>query len=214
MVVIKLFYQSIGIASGTFDFRSSVTPSGDESDFFNIDDVVELMCTFDPQMNSYAVQIRVNDTSTGSMTRLSFPVVAEGSSVMVAASVNATLDPSSFQCFASHNDPDGVDQSDFFTVLINPFFTFTIEEVVLVTDGMSVQPQCTADGNPTPQLDLFFGSTLVGDPTSSRTFQFGDEGTYRCVASTTGADQSAEHTFTVISTFYHHNKCMAVASVL
>ena len=185
-----------------FDFRSPVTPSGDTSDFFNINDTVELVCLADPGTMRYAIHIRVNDTITGDMTRLTESALAERSAAQVSTNITAQLDPYVYQCFASHNDPDGVDQSAFFSVFINPFFTFTTSDPVLVTNGTQVGAPCIASGNPEPTVQLLFnGFVAVSDlmPSFMMVLEFGNEGMYTCVASTPGADQNAVFNFTVIS---------------
>ncbi len=190
----------------TFDFRDPGAPVGNTSDFFDINDTVPLVCMFDPGASSYTIQIRVNDDVTGDMTQLSNFFLADRMPATASANVTAQLDPSVYQCFASHNDPDGVDLEALFTTFINPFFNFTTNETLLVTNGDMIGSPCIGDGNPIPTVQLFFeGSLFVSDLTPSfvQVVAFGDDGSYRCVASTPGADRDVEFNYTVISTRSH-----------
>lgn len=194
-------FLTSGISSLNIDFRSTQTPEGDVSDFFNINDTVQLDCAVDPETMSYTVHIRINDTELDS-GRLSSLQVADRMPILVSTNVTAQLDIFVFQCFASHNDPDGMDQNAVFTIFVNPFFTFTTTEVVLVTNGTVLPSPCIADGNPEPTVQLFLESSLVvPDLRASDTLQiqFGDDGMYQCIASTPGADRDAEFMFTIIS---------------
>ena len=141
------------------------------------------------------------------MTRLTdFVLAQEGISVTLNAIVIAMLDPFVYQCFASHNDPDGTDDFAFFTIFINPFFSFTAPPVVLFTNNDTFVTPCIGNGNPIPQVRLLFGddNTLIEDNVNSSftgTIVFGNEGNYSCIASTPGADQDAVFSFIVISMY-------------
>ena len=187
----------------TFDFRDTAVPFGNTSDFYDVNDTVSLVCMFDPGTSSYTIQLRVNDDVTGEMSQLSRFALADEMPATVSATVTAQLDPSEYQCFASHNDPDGVDLEALYTTFINPFFNFTTNETLLVTNGTIIGSPCIGDGNPTPTVQLFFEGSLVESdltPSFVQEIAFGDDGAYRCVASTPGADRDAVFNYTVIST--------------
>lgn len=181
-----------------------MTPAGDKSDFFDLDDNIRLVCTADPGSASYTIHIRVNDSDTGEITRLTNSALAERQPATIAVNVSVMLNTTTYQCFASHNDPNGLDETATFTTFINPFFTIVPNDPLLLENGAEISSLCVANGRPVPNVQLLREDVVIDDPlepTDVVTFNFGDGGMHQCFASTPGADKNATFNFTVISKF-------------
>ena len=183
----------------TVAVSTSVTPDGETSDFFSIDDTATLICTIDPaDVTGFVATWRILGTSTALVVPLNIDDLQRSITINVTIDDTSTADD--YECFAVSSSGN---LSAVFTININPFFTVTPDANVLITNSTDSSLTCEADGVPTPDVQLVRvrdGSVLSQGNASvdvfGQTISFGD---YQCIANTTGTDQTAVFNFTVIS---------------
>lgn len=144
----------------------------------------------------------MNNSDTGEIIRLTNSALAERQVASVSVNVSVMLNTTTYQCFASHNDPDGVDEIGIFRTFINPFFTTVPNDPLLLVNGSEIPSLCVANGVPLPNTQLLNETAVVAESLRSTdvvAFNFGDGGMYQCIASTPGADKNVTFNFTVIS---------------
>ena len=183
----------------TVAVSTPVTPDGETSDFFSIDDTATLICTIDPAgVTGFVATWRILGTTTALVDPLNIDDLQRSITINVKIDDTSTADD--YECFAVSSSGN---LSAVFTININPFFTVTPDANVLITNDNDSSLTCEADGVPIPDVQLVHvrdGSVLSQGNASvdvfGQTISFGD---YQCIANTTGADQTAVFNFTVIS---------------
>ena len=188
----------------TLTVSTPVTPDNETSDFFNVGDTVQLICTINPAgVTQFLATWRILGIPTALVDPVNITTNDPPTNIVLNVTINDTSVGGDYQCIGVDVDGISGNVTAVFTININPFFTVIPDANVLITNGDDSSLTCEADGVPTPDVQLVRvkdGSVLSQGNASvdvfGQTISFGD---YQCIANTTGADQTAVFNFTVIS---------------